>query len=261
MKLLQRKLLWCDIDGNELWFRATLVPVKDDEGRIDFIIVVSVDINERKKMEEALLQSEKLKSIGTITAGISHEFNNMLAIISGNIQLLEDACESQGELTDVLRIISKAVDDGAEISRNMLKFTMTKQDTEEFVSADVRDLIMQSVEFTMPRWRNMAQAKGINYQIDKEGMKEVLPIMCNPTEIREVFINVINNALDAMPEGGSISFSTWDRDENVLVSITDTGEGMSKDVKKNIFDPFFSTKDASWNRIGLEHCLWHNSQS
>jgi two-component system cell cycle sensor histidine kinase/response regulator CckA len=243
----------CDIEGNELWFQATLVPVKDDEGRIDFIIIVSVDINERKKMEEALLQSEKLKSIGIITAGISHEFNNMLAIISGNIQLLEDACEGQGELTDVLCTISKAVDDGAEISRNMLKFTKTRQgqDTEEFVTSDIRDLIIQSVEFTMPRWRNMAQAKGINYQIDKEGMKEVPPIICNPTEIREVFINVINNALDAMPEGGSVSFSTWDRDENVLVSITDTGEGMSEDVKKHIFDPFFSTKTPLGTGLGL----------
>ncbi|MBC8552339.1 MAG: PAS domain S-box protein [Candidatus Brocadiales bacterium] len=76
----------CDIEGNELWFRATIVPVKNDEGRIDFILIVSVDINERKKMEEALIQSEKLTSLSTITAGISHEFNNILAVISGNVQ-------------------------------------------------------------------------------------------------------------------------------------------------------------------------------
>ncbi len=240
-----------DIYGNELWFRATLVPVRDDEGRIDFIIIVSVDINERKKMEEALLQSEKLKSLGTITAGISHEFNNILAVISGNIQLLEGDCKDQGELADVLRTISKAVDDGTEISRNMLKFTKVEQCIKEFVSSDIRDLIMQSVEFTMPRWKNMAQAKGINYQIDKEGMGEVSSIMCNPTEMREIFINIINNALDAMPEGGRISFSTWGRDETVLVSVADTGEGMSEDVKKNIFDPFFSTKMPVGTGLGL----------
>ena len=240
-----------DIDGNEMWFQATLVPVRDDEGRIDFIIVVSVDINERKKMEKALVQSEKLKSIGTITAGISHEFNNILAIISGNVQLLEETYEDQGELTDMLRTIGKAVDDGAEISRNMLKFTMTKKGTEKFVSSHIRDLIRQSVEFTMPRWKNMSQTKGINYQIAKEGMKSVSPVMCNPTEIKEVFINIINNALDAMPEGGSISFSTWDRDETVLVRITDTGEGMSEEVKKNIFDPFFSTKTPKGTGLGM----------
>ena len=241
----------CDIDGNELWFQATLVPVKDFEGRIDFIIVVSVDINERKKMEEALIQSEKLKSLGTITAGISHEFNNILAIISGKVQLLEETYKYQGELVDALRIISKAVNDGAQISRNMLKFTKTKQDTREYVLSDISGLIIQSVEFTMPRRKSMAQATGINYQIDKEGVKEVPSIMCNPTEIREVFINIINNALDAMPEGGSISFSTWDRDETVLINITDTGEGMSEDVKKSIFDPFFTTKAPVGTGLGM----------
>ena len=97
----------------------------------------------------------------------------------------------------------------------------------------------------------MAQVEGINYQIDKEGMKEASSIMCNPTEIREVFINIINNALDAMPEGGSLSFSTWDRDEVVFVKITDTGEGMSEDVKKNLFDPFFTTKTPLGTGLGM----------
>ncbi len=241
----------CDIEGNELWFRATLVPVRDGDGRIDFILVVSVDINDRKKMEKVLIQSEKLKSLGTITAGISHEFNNILAIISGNVQLLERTYKDQGELIDVLHTISKAVNDGAQISRNMLKFSKTKQDTKEFVSSDIRGIIIQSVEFTMPRWKSMAQAKGINYQIDREDMKEVPSIMCNPTEIREIFINIINNALDAMPEGGSISFSTWDRDGTVLVKVTDTGEGMSDNVKKSIFDPFFTTKIPVGTGLGM----------
>jgi PAS domain S-box-containing protein len=196
----------CDIEGNELWFQATLVPVRDDEGRIDFIIIVSVDINEHKKMEEALIQSEKLKSIGTITAGISHEFNNILAIISGNVQLLQKTYNDHGGLTKVLCTIKRAVDDGAQISSKMLGFTKTKQDTKKLVFSDIRDLIMQSIEFTMPRWKNEAQATGISYSMDMEDVKNVSSILCNPTELREVFINLIINALDAMPEGGRISF-------------------------------------------------------
>ncbi|MCP4373335.1 MAG: response regulator, partial [Deltaproteobacteria bacterium] len=121
----------------------------------------------------------------------------------------------------------------------------------EFVPSDIRGLIKQSIEFTMPRWKSMAHANGINYQIDKEDMKEVPYIMCNPTEIRDIFINVINNALDAMPEGGCISFSTWDRDEVVFVKITDTGEGMPEDVKKNVFDPFFTTKTPLGTGLGM----------
>ncbi len=215
------------------------------------ILAIVRDITERKKMEEALLQSEKLKSIGTITAGISHEFNNLLAIISGNVQLLENTYKDHGELTEALCIIKRATDDGAGISGKMLEFTKTVPDTKKFVSSDIRDLIRQSIDFTMPRWKNEAQAKGTNYKIDTEGMKSVSSIMCNPTELREVFINIMINAFDAMPEGGSLSFSTWRGDDTVFVGISDTGEGMSEEVRKNIFDPFFTTKTPVGTGLGM----------
>jgi CheY-like chemotaxis protein/two-component sensor histidine kinase len=202
-------------------------------------------------MEEALIQSEKLKSIGTITAGISHEFNNILAIISGNVQLLEASHKNNEELMDVLRTIKRATNDGAQISRGMLKFTKTDKDTAEFAPFDINELINQAIDFTMPRWKSMAQAKGTNYHIDKKGMKKVPFIMCNPTELREVFINIINNAIDAMSEGGSLSSSTWDKDNTVFISISDTGKGMSEAVKKNIFDPFFTTRRPEGAGLGM----------
>ena len=241
----------CDIEGNELWYQATLVPVRDDEGRLDFIIIVSVDINERKKMEEALIQSEKLKSIGIITAGISHEFNNILAIISGNVQLLQETYKDHGGLTKELCTIKRAVDDGTQISSKMFEFTKTKQDTKKLVLSDIRDLIMQSIEFTIPRWKNEAQATGISYSMDMEDMKNVSSILCNPTELREVFINIIINALDAMPEGGSISFSTKSDENTVFVIVSDTGKGMSEEVKKKIFDPFFTTRRPLGTGLGM----------
>ena len=254
----------CDIYGNKLWFRATLVPVRDDEGRIDFIIIVSVDINERKRMEQALIQSAKLKSIGTITAGISHELNNLLAIISGSVQLLEVRRKDDEELMDILRTIRSAINDGAAISKKMVKFTKTNQDSKEFASYNIQDLIRHSIDFTKPRWKNEAQSRGINYQIDKVGMKKVPSIMCKPSEIREVFTNIINNALDAMPEGGSISFSAWSGNDTVFVGISDTGEGMTEDVKKNIFDPFFTTKLAVGTGLDMSMAYgimaWHGGQ-
>ena len=227
---------------------------KPDEDLLDMMMAIGRQVGlfiKRKQAENALFQSDKLKSIGTITAGISHEFNNILAVISGNTQLLEMDYKDNNELMDVLRTISKAADDGAEISSKMLGFTRTSQDTEEYVSSDIVDLIRQSIDFAMPRWKNEAQAKGINYKMDTEGMKVVLPILCNPTEIREVFLNIINNALDAMPEGGSLSFSTWGGKDIVLVSISDTGEGMSEGVKKNVFDPFFTTKTPVGTGLGM----------
>ncbi|MBT6563346.1 MAG: PAS domain S-box protein [Candidatus Scalindua sp.] len=237
-------------DNNIIWVYDAVQVINDDNGtkRLQGIIV---NITERKKMEEALVQSERLQSIGTIAAGISHEFNNLLAIISGNVQLLEQAYNDHDDLIDALRTIRRATDDGAKISSKMLEFARTKQDIKEFVSSNIQDFIRQSIDFTKPRWKNEAQARGINYQVDKEVEKGIPSIMCNPTEIREVFINIINNALDAMSEGGSISFSTWSCDHTVFVSISDTGEGMSEDVIKNIFDPFFTTKLAMGTGLGM----------
>lgn len=207
--------------------------------------------NEIKKMEEALVQTDKLKSLGTVTAGVAHEFNNILAIISGNVQLLERTYKDHEKLTEAFRTIRAASDDGAEISSKMLQFTKTNPGTKEFVSFDISDLIKQSIDFTMPRWKNMAQAKGVNYHIDKEGMKKVPSIMCNPTELREVFINIINNALDAMSKGGSLSFGTWDKNDTIFIRISDTGKGMPDAVREKIFDPFYTTRRPLGTGLGM----------
>ena len=237
-------------DGHTVILETSGVPILGPDGSFKGYRGIDRDITDRKKAEQALIQSEKLKSIGTITAGISHEFNNLLAIISGNVQLLEETYKGHEELMSALHTIKKASDDGAEISSKMLEFTKTSQDTKKFVSSDIRKLIMQSLDFTKPRWSNEAQIRNINYQIDKEGLKSTSSIMCNPTEIREVFINIINNALDAMPEGGRLSFSTWNRENTVFAGISDTGEGMPEDVKKRGFDPFFTTKTPLGTGLG-----------
>ena len=238
-------------NGGLYWERASITPMKNSEGDVTHFIAVTEDITERKKMEEALLQSEKLKSIGTITTGISHEFNNILTIISGNVQMLEIIHKDIKLLMDPIHTIKCAVNDGVEITRRMLQFNRTEKDATKVALHDINDLLKQSIEFTMPRWKNMAQAKGINYYMDMDGIEDVPAVLCNSTELREVFINIILNALDAMPDGGRISFSTWSKDNTAFISISDTGEGMSDEVKKHIFDPFFTTKSPVGAGLGM----------
>jgi len=111
------------------------------------------------------------------------------------------------------------------------------------------------IDFTMPRWKNIAQSEGLYNYLDTEGMKEIPEVFCNPTELREVFVNLINNSLDAMPDGGRISFSTESDENTVFVSISDTGKGMPEDVKKKIFDPFFTTRSPLGTGLGMS-CVY-----
>ncbi len=269
-------------DGKIIWAILTVALIRKPCGEPDYFVSVTEDITERKKMEEVILQTEKLRALGVITSGVAHDFNNTLAIISGNTQLLQESLRDDKESADRLSTIRKAANDGAEIVRRMRKFMATEKDISEFISVNIKDVIEQSVEFTMPRWRNMAVAEGIKYDIDMKGVKEVPAIPGNPSELREVLINIINNALDVMPEGGTITVATRcvrpsasaestelgaesnkanatePQTQNyelkggfVEITFTDTGTGMTEEVKEKIFDPFFTTKRAKGSGLGM----------
>ena len=209
------------------------------------------DITERKRMEEILMQSEKLKALGVISSGIAHEFNNILAIVKGYSQLLEWKSSDNRELADGLRSINKASDDGANIVRRILEFTKVGSDDLWFENVDTKELIEQAIDFSRPRWKAMAQSKGITYSIDKKGLKKVPAVKVTPVELREVLLNIINNALDAMPGGGTIFFRTGGKGNTVFINISDTGTGMTKDVLEKIFDPFFTTRMPEGTGLGM----------
>ena len=256
-------------NGDIYWEHTSISNIKNSKGVITHFVAAKEDISERKKMEEALIQSEKLKSIGTISAGVAHEFNNILAIIYGKTQILEMNYKENKELADELGIIMKAARDGSEISKRMLKLTKTEKDFTEFEHYYIGDLLKQAIEFTMPRWKNEAQANGINYIFDKEGIKDTPATLCCPTELREVFTNLISNSLDAMPDGGTITVKARYvqsgeiiekkskfpgpklNSDYVEVIFADTGKGMTEEVMKNIFNPFFTTKGSEGTGLGM----------
>jgi PAS domain S-box-containing protein len=237
-------------EGTELSIENNIAPIKDDKGgSVIGAVMAFRDITERKKIEENFLQSEKYESLKMTISGITNEFKNILAIIQGNAQLLKTSYGEHKGLTNRLSIISKMISDGDKIIRRMKEFTNVKKDMSYFVPVCMRDLTRQSIRSQMSRWEDVASTKGITYSVNQKSLKKIPAILGNPSELKEVLINVINNAFEAMPDGGCLTARTWSESDNVFISISDTGAGMSEDVQKKIFDPFFTTKTP--RRIGL----------
>ena len=245
-------------DGKEFPVEASMF---GSEIRGEHILTSFVrDITERKEMEQKLLQSEKLKSLGELSGGVAHDFNNVLAAILGRVQLLkmhlnppigkEEKRKSVLELEKGLEIIEKASLDGAETVRRIQEFSRRRVDDKEFTQVDINELIDNSLEFTRVRWKNEAESKGIRIDIQKE-FSPLAPVIGSPSELREVFTNLINNSIDAMPRGGQIKIKTFEKNSHISIRIEDTGDGISNEVKARIFDPFFTTKGPQSTGLGL----------
>jgi len=221
--------------------------VKDSEGSVNTISIVK-DVTEKKKMEEQLFQAEKLRAIGEMASGVAHDFNNALAVILGNTQLLLYTAKDE-ELRETLQTIEKVSKDAAQTVRRLQDFTRKKVHQELF-KLDVNSIVKDAMEMTKPKWKDEVQGRGIHIEM-VSNLKEVPPVKGNASELREVISNIIFNAIEAMPEGGKIAIRTFCRKENVYVQISDTGIGMTEEVRKKVFEPFFTTKPFSNTGLGL----------
>ncbi len=231
--------------------RSDLVIIQTAILEGDIISGMMINITAHKKMEKTLMQSEKLRAMGIMAAGIAHDFNNVLAIINSHVEMIESICDDNEELLDGFRAIGRAVDDGTETVRRLSEFTRMRKSASKHVLVNIVDIIKESIDLTKPTWKDVAHAGGVTYDIDIEGLSSVPNILGSPSELREVVINMINNATDAMPGGGRITFLTWEKYNSTFMSIADNGSGMSKEVQSRIFDPFYTTKGADGSGLGM----------
>ena len=197
-----------------------------------------LDITERKKMEEQMLHTEKLASIGTLAAGVAHEINNPLAIILGFTDLLLEKVSEDSESCDALKTIQKQGNNAKRIVENLLSFVRYKEHREENVD------INKSIEEVFAVKANAFTINKISVTRDLE---ETLPMVRgDPNELQQVFFNIINNAIAAMKGGGTLKIKTRPADtdgkQNVEITISDTGVGIKPEHRQRIFDPLFTTK-------------------
>jgi signal transduction histidine kinase/ActR/RegA family two-component response regulator/PAS domain-containing protein len=204
--------------------------------------------HELREAQSQLVQSAKLNALGEMAGGVAHDFNNILAAILGRAQLLLQSVSDASERRQ-LEVIERAALDGAQAVRRVQEFTRLRQD-EHFEALDVQEVLQGVLELTRPAWEAESKRRGITLAAALD-LRAAQFVAGNASELREVFTNLILNALDAMPWGGTLTLSSTDADGGVCIRVTDTGVGMDAATRERIFDPFFTTKPVKGTGLGL----------
>ncbi len=234
-------------DGQLRYARVDNSPLVVD-GRTTGVLGIARDITEQKEERERAARADKLRALGQLASGVAHDFNNSLAAILGRAQLLRRQTKDQA-LVRNLDIIQTAAEDAAATVRRIQTFAR-KSPAREFELLDVRGLLNDAVEITRTRWENEARLRGLDYDVTLES-EHGLNTLGSASELREVFVNLIVNAVDAMPTGGKLAISCERTGTDLRLKFADSGTGMPEDVRQKIFDPFFTTKGAQGTGLGL----------
>jgi PAS domain S-box-containing protein len=218
------------------------------EGKTTGVLGIARDITEQKEERERAARADKLRALGQLASGVAHDFNNSLAAILGRAQLLRRQVQDPALIRN-LDIIQTAAEDAAATVRRIQTFAR-KSPVTEFELVDVGSLLNDAVEITRTCWQNEARFRGLEYEVmlNTEAGHHTYG---SASELREVFVNLIVNAVDAMPRGGRLVISCHQKDNRLQLNFTDNGMGMPEDVRQKIFEPFFTTKGAQGTGLGL----------
>ena len=218
------------------------------EGRTTGVLGIARDITEQKEERERAARADKLRALGQLASGVAHDFNNSLAAILGRAQLLRRQVTDEALVRNI-EIIETAAEDAAATVRRIQTFAR-KSPAKEFELLNVRSLLHDAIEITRTRWENEARLRGLEYDVNLEAEMDY-HTHGSASELREVFVNFIVNAVDAMPKGGKLSISCRREKDRLLLQFADSGMGMPEDVLQKIFEPFFTTKGAHGTGLGL----------
>ena len=208
------------------------------------------DIETRKKLEQQLkrlAQSDRLVSLGQLAAGIAHEINNPLTNASLNVQILKNRLENSAgdkNILQKLEAIEKNVHKASTIAKELLQFSHQRE--LEFIPLNVNDVITSVL--TLLKYK----LKGITIH---ENLADIPNVMADHRKLEQVFLNILSNSIEAMPDGGDIYIATTSSDGMANVQICDTGSGILKENLSKVFDPFFTTKEiGAGTGLGLSIC-------
>jgi two-component system cell cycle sensor histidine kinase/response regulator CckA len=255
-------------DGRILWFSDHSVVMRDAAGQPRFLHGVMFDITARKVLEEQLAQAHKMDAIGRLAGGVAHDFNNILTTILGYSELILRRTHTDSRIGDNAREIRKAAERAASLTRQLLAFSR-----KQTLLPQVLDLNTIVAEMDKMLRRLISES----IQLDMRIAPHLWRVKADPGQIQQVIMNLAVNARDAMPHGGALTIETANVvldehyvrqhadarvGEHVLLAITDTGSGISAEVKAHLFEPFFTTKGVGQGTgLGLATCYGIVKQS
>jgi len=196
---------------------------------------------------EQEIHAQKMAALGELSFGVAHNVNNTLTGILGRAQLILRNSNDPAKIEAGLELIIKSAEDGAHIIRRIQDFARQRP-SREFETITIGELLKDACEMTRPRWESRSEFAPLRFALHSDCNAYV---QGDPVELREVLVNMIYNAIDAMPSGGEVRVSTQESRERVVIHITDTGTGMTPEVKQRLFDPFFTTKGKAGTGMGL----------
>jgi signal transduction histidine kinase len=237
---------WQCADGEYRFFLDQGVLSPEESGRSREIFGTMFDVTERRLLEDRLLHASKLEAIGRLTGGIAHDFNNMLSVVIGNLDLLQSSLDGNEKAVRRTRLAIEGAQRCADLTNRLLTFS--RRQPLQTMIVDLQDLVPGMMEL-------LRRTLGERIEVDFEADEGLWPVEVDPAQLEAALVNLAVNARDAMPDGGSLMVSMANRTEEsdeageargdqVVIAVTDTGVGMSAEVKQRVFEPFFTTKES-----------------
>lgn len=226
------------------------VPVPDSvDGRIRAVSVTGEILTEPTTWTESQTQRHRMETLGRMTMGMAHDFNNLLSGILGHLELWRLESPPHPDQASHLTTIESAASSGADLISRIQRY-IRQEAQSVFEPLDLNGLIEDCIQFTRPYWYNEPRRQGIHIEASFEA-SDLPEIRGTRSELRDVFVNLILNAIHALPNGGTINVRSYLDKEGIGVEVADTGIGMPPDVAKRVFEPLFSTKGEAGNGMGL----------
>ena len=242
------KMCWLGRNGRALDVMLSGAPVREAGERLG-AVYISEDVTERMKLERQLAQSQKMEAVGQLTGGVAHDFNNILTVITGTVEILAEGVADRPDLAAITRLMDEAAERGAGLTRQLLAFARKQPLQPE--ETDINALMAEAAGLLRPT---------LGEQIEIESMLEdnAWPALVDRSQLVTSVLNLAINARDAMPGGGKLTLETGNvmldeayASQNpelkpgpyVMVSVSDTGTGIPAELRDRVFEPFFTTKD------------------